>query len=110
MAGDAWLGWALVAGMALVAFFTRAIFVLPGSHLRLPPTAERVLRYAPAAALMAIILPDLALTHGEWAISLANPRLVGGAVAFAIAVATRSILLTILGGMLGMTVVRLLAG
>ena len=49
MAAESWLIWALIAGMALIAFLTRAVFILPGSHLRLPPTAERVLRYAPAA-------------------------------------------------------------
>jgi len=110
VAGEAWLGWTLIAGMALVAFFTRAIFILPGSHLRLPPTAERVLRYAPAAAIMAIIVPELALAHRAWAISIENPRLIGGLVAFALATGTRSILLTILGGMAALTVIRLLAG
>ena len=110
MAGEAWFGWVLVIGMAGLAFLTRAIFILPGSHLRLPPTAERVLRYAPAAALMAIIVPDLAMSNGVLAISIDNARLIGGLAAFAIAVATRSILLTIIGGMLALTLVRLLAG
>ena len=110
MAAESWFVWALIAGMALIAFFTRAVFVLPGRHLRLPPTAERVLRYAPAAALMAIIVPDIALAHGAFAISIENPRFVGGLVAFALAVSTRSILATIAGGMLALTLVRLLAG
>jgi branched-subunit amino acid transport protein len=107
---ETWFGWALVIGMAALAFLTRAVFILPGSHLRLPPTAERVLRYAPAAALMAIIVPNLALAHGALSISIDNPRLIGGLAAFAIAVATRSILLTIAGGMLALTLVRVLAG
>jgi branched-subunit amino acid transport protein len=105
-----WFGWTLVGGMALLAFFTRALFILPGGRLRLPPTAERVLRYAPAAALMAIIVPDLALAQGAWAISIDNPRLVAGLAAFAIAATTRSILLTIVGGMLMLTALRLLSG
>jgi len=104
-----WFGWTLVGGMAALVFFTRALFILPGSHLRLPPTAERVLRYAPAAALMAIIVPDLALAQGAWAISIDNPRPIGGLVAFALAAATRSMLLTIVGGMLALTLVRLVA-
>ena len=107
MAAEAWFGWALVAGMALGTFFTRSIFILPGSRLRLPATAERILRYAPAAALMAIIVPDLAMAHGAFAISIDNPRLIGGLAAIAIAAATRSILLTIVGGMLALTLVRL---
>jgi branched-subunit amino acid transport protein len=106
VASEAWSTWALIVGMALVAFFTRAIFVLPGSRLRLPATAERVLRYAPAAALMAIIVPDLALTHGAVSISIENPRLVAGLVAFALAAATRSILATIVGGMAVLLLIR----
>src|SRR5689334_9567344 len=105
-----WFEWGLIAGMALVAFFTRAVFVLPGSRLRLPATAERVLRYAPAAAIMAIIAPDLAMVQGAVSISLDNPRLVAGLVAFALAAGTRGILPTILGGMLALTAMRLLAG
>jgi branched-subunit amino acid transport protein len=109
VANQAWLGWVLVAGMAVIVFFTRAIFVLPGGRFRLPPTAERVLRYAPAAALMAIVVPDLALTHGVVAISIENSRLLAGLAAFAIAAATRNIMLTIVGGMLALTALRLLA-
>jgi branched-subunit amino acid transport protein len=108
VADEAWFAWALIAGMALGAFFARGIFILPGSRLRLPPTAERIMRYAPAAALMAIIVPDLAMAHGAFAISFTNARLVGGLVAFAIAAATRSILATIVGGMLALTLVRLI--
>ena len=99
MAGETWIAWALIVGMGIVAFFTRAIFVLPGSHLRLPATAERVLRYAPVAALMAIIVPDIALSHGAVSISIENPRLIAGLVAFGLAAGTRSILATIAGGM-----------
>lgn len=109
MTSETWFGWVLVVGMAVIVFFTRALFVLPGGRFRLPPEAERMLRYAPAAALMAIVVPDLVLAHGAIALSVDNPRLVGGLVAFALAVATRSILLTIAGGMLAFTLIRILA-
>jgi branched-subunit amino acid transport protein len=104
--GEAWIAWALILGMGLLAFLTRAIFVLPGSHLRLPATAERVLRYAPAAAIMAIIVHDLAFVHDAVWISVDNPRLVAGLVAFALAAATRSILATIAGGMTVLLLLR----
>ena len=106
MTGQDWYAWALIVGAALVAFFTRAVFILPGSHLRLPATAERVLRYAPAAALMAIVVPDLALTQGALSISIENPKLIAGLVAFAIAAATRNILATIIGGMAVLLLLR----
>ncbi|HZE11946.1 MAG TPA: AzlD domain-containing protein [Burkholderiales bacterium] len=103
---ETWLAWTLIVGMGLVAFLTRAVFILPGSHLKLPATAERVLRYAPAAALMAIVVPDLAMPQGALSISIGNPKLVAGLVAFGLAAATRSILLTIVGGMLVLTLIR----
>jgi branched-subunit amino acid transport protein len=103
---EAWFGWALIVGMGVVAFFTRAVFVLPGSHLRLPATAERVLRYAPAAAIMAIIVPDLAMIQGSLSISIGNPKLIAGVVAFALAAATRNILTTIVGGMAVLLLMR----
>ena len=105
---ESWFGWVLIAGMGIVAFLARAVFVLPAGRLRLPPGAERVLRHAPAAALVAIIVPDLALVQGAWAIAIDNARLIGGLAAFAIAAATRSILLTIAGGMMVLTVARLM--
>ncbi len=108
MAHETAFAWALIAGMALTAFLLRAVFVVPGSRLRLPAGVEQVLRYAPAAALMAIIVPDVAMSQGTLAIAIDNPRFVAGVVAFAVAVATRSIILTILAGMLVLTAVRLL--
>jgi len=104
--GETWFGWTLIVGMGLVAFLTRAIFILPGSHLRLPATAERVLRYAPAAALMAIVVPDLASIHGAVSVSIDNPRLIAGLVAFALAATTRSVLATIAGGMAVLLLLR----
>lgn len=107
---EPWIGWALIAGAALVAFLSRAIFIVPGSHLRLPATAERALRYAPAAALMAIVAPDLALVQGALSISIENPKVIAGLVAFGLAAGTRSILLTLIGGMLALAAARVLAG
>jgi branched-subunit amino acid transport protein len=103
---EPWIGWALIAGAALVAFLSRAIFIVPGSHLRLPATAERALRYAPAAALMAIVAPDLALVQGALSISIENPKLIAGLVAFGLAAGTRSILATIAGGMAVLLLLR----
>ena len=106
MSVDTWVAWALIVGMGLGAFLTRAAFVVPGRHLRLPATAERVLRYAPAAALMAIVAPDLAFVQGALSISIENPKLIAGLAAFGLAAGTRSILATIAGGMAVLLLVR----
>lgn len=91
--------WGLVAGLAVIAFVARAAFILPGSRLSLPPTVERVLRYAPAAALVAIIVPDLFRVDGVVTLAVDHPRVVAGVVAFVVAARTRNILWTIVCGM-----------
>jgi branched-subunit amino acid transport protein len=91
--------WLLIVGLAAIAFVSRAIFIVPGSRLSLSPTMERVLRYAPAAALVAIIVPDLFRVDGAVTFSIDNPRVVAGTVAFIVAATTRNILLTIVTGM-----------
>lgn len=106
---EAWFEWALITGTALIAFFTRSVFILPGRRWRLPAIAERALRYAPAAAITAIIVPDLALAQGALAISIENTRLIAGLVAFVLAAATRNIVLTIAGGMMALALTRQLA-
>lgn len=94
--------WMLIAGLAAIAFVSRALFVVPGSRLSLPPTVERVLRYAPAAALVAIIVPDLFRLGGVVTLSLDNPRVMAGVVAVVVAARTRNILLTIASGMVAL--------
>jgi branched-subunit amino acid transport protein len=94
--------WMLIVGLAAIAFLSRAIFVVPGSRLSLPPTVERVLRFAPAAALVAIIVPDLFRLEGVVTLSLDNPRVMAGVLAVVVAVRTRNILLTIASGMVAL--------
>ena len=99
MHAEAWFPWALIAGLSAIAFLSRALFTLPDRELKLPPALESVLRYAPAAALTAIIVPDFARLDGVLTLSLANPRLLAGVVALVVAAWTRNILVTIASGM-----------
>jgi branched-subunit amino acid transport protein len=98
--------WVLILGLAAISFATRAVFTFPERRLRLSPALGRVLRFAPAAALLAIVMPDLARVNGLLDLSLANPRLVAGLAAFVIAAFTRSIVFTIAGGMAVLTLWR----
>ena len=45
--------------LALCSVLTRAGFMLFGDYIPLPDGVRRALRYAPAAALTAIVVPDL---------------------------------------------------
>lgn len=100
--------WLLIVGLAAVSFATRAAFILPGGRFRLGPTVERVLRFAPAAALSAIILPDITRTTDFATMTLDLPRLVAGGAAVVVAATTRNILLTIVVGVAILAVGRML--
>lgn len=97
--GYGWTVWLVIAGMALVTYFNRAAFLLLPPGARLPAPVQRALRFAPASALSAIVLPDL-LTHGgHLDVTFDNLRLYAGAAGFAVALATRSTLFGILAGL-----------
>ena len=88
-----------IAGLAFATVATRSALLLFGSTLQLPPALEAALRFAPACALAAIIVPDLLLQDGAPAWTLDNHRLFAGVAGAAIFVAFRNTFGTILGGM-----------
>jgi branched-subunit amino acid transport protein len=103
-----WYVWAAIALMTLSTLITRSGFFLFGHAVKLPPRLKHALGYAPAAAMAAIVIPDLVVAaEGAVDLSLANPKLlagIGGAIFFA---ATRHLLGTIVAGMALFTVLRL---
>jgi len=105
---ELWI-WITILGMVGVTLATRAGFLLLPERVRLPSSIQRALRYAPACALTAIILPDLALgTSG--AIDPTNPRLIAAAIAVVVFLWTRDMVATIVAGVLAFNALRLLAG
>jgi branched-subunit amino acid transport protein len=100
--------WITVALLALATALARCSFFLFGGADRLPPKVQHALRYAPAVAMGAILLPDLVLAGGTADISPWNPRLVAAAGATIFFLATRHLLGTIIAGMLLYTALRLM--
>lgn len=98
--------WVVILALALATVVTRSSFFLL-SAIRLPPRLMQGLRYAPAAALAAIVVPDLVLSGGDLNLSPANPRLLAGVAATVFFLATRHLLGTIVFGMLAFTLLRL---
>ena len=97
--------WLTIIGLMVVTFITRGFFLLFGHRAELPDSLVSALRYAPAAALIAIIAPDVFLVRNE-VFEIGNPSLWGGLTALGAFLLTRSIVLTIVIGMLVFTGVR----
>ena len=92
----------------LCSVITRAGYLLFGDHLPLPDGVRRALRYAPVAALVAIIVPDLLPWSGAAGLAL-DMRLPAAIIATVVMVRTRSAILTIVAGMLALWTLRWLA-
>jgi len=100
--------WLTIIALACATALTRSSFWVVGEHISIPPRIQGMLRYAPACALAAIIGPDLLLdAQGAVQISLHNYKLIAGAAAIAYYLFRRSMLETILFGMLCFTALRL---
>ena len=99
----------VIAGLTLVTVITRSLFLLLGDRVPLPQRVRHGLRYAPACALAALILPQLVLTQQEGiSLSLLNPRLDAGLVAIAVMLLTRSMLGAMGAGMAAFVLLRAL--
>lgn len=100
--------WLTILLLAVSTVVTRGCsFSLFGNGMKLPPKVQHALRYAPAAALAAIVAPDLILSGGAVSLSWMNPKLMAGVGAALFFVATRHLLGTIVAGMALFTLLRL---
>ena len=91
--------WLTIAGVAAVTFALRISFIALLGRIEIPPFLESALRYVPAAVLTAVVIPLLLYADGSLELSLGNERLVAGVIAAVICWWTRSVPLTLVGGM-----------
>ncbi len=96
---DAWTI-ATIVGMTVVTVLTRALFFLPREPWRLPRWLEAGFRYAPIAALAAVVVPEIAMSGGHVIETWRDARIFAAAVATVWFLARRGLLGTIVVGML----------
>ena len=99
--------WLTIVGLTAVTIVTRNLFLALGHRVVLPQRVQHALRYAPACALVALIVPEVALQSGTLALQFTNAKLVAAVVAAAVQVLTRRAVLAILLGMAAYTLIRL---
>jgi branched-subunit amino acid transport protein len=108
MTYDAATLWFTFIAIGLATTLPRASFIVLGSRVSLPSLIERALRYAPAAALAAVVAPDVFVTGAsiEWL----NPRVGAAVVVVIVATRWKNPWLPFIAGMAAMWGLRLLAG
>jgi branched-subunit amino acid transport protein len=96
-----------IVGLTALSLLTRGFFLLPRRDLPMPGWLREGLRYAPLAALMAVLAPDILMTQGELIHTWRDPRLFGAVAAAAWYYLRRDMLGTIVAGTAVMLALRL---
>ena len=89
-----------IGGLALITVLTRAFFMIPRREIPMPGWLRRGLKYAPLAALTAVIAPEVFITQGVLLTTWQDARLPAVLCASAYYFYRRGILGTIVVGML----------
>ena len=99
----------LIVGMGLVTLGTRGFFMFWGDRVQMPEIILRSIRYAPLAAIVAILAPEILMPVGATQISQFNwalPQIWAGLAAFVVFSWLRTMLPTLIIGMLVYSVLR----
>ena len=91
--------WLTIVVPGSVTLALRLSFIAHLGRIEMPCLLGRALRFVPAAALTALVIPSLFYEDDALQVSLGNERLLAGLVAALIAWRTRSVLFTLSAGM-----------
>ena len=93
--------WSVIAilGLAVITLVTRAFFMIPKKEVPIPQWLKRGLKYAPLAALAAVIAPESVMSKGALITTWADARLPAAALAVLYFFYRRDIMGTIALGM-----------
>jgi branched-subunit amino acid transport protein len=98
----------IIIGMGLITYAIRLVMIVGSGKLVLNPRLQRALRFAPAAVLSAIILPEMFQPGGTLDVSLGNERLLAGVMAIGVAWLTQNMIWTVVAGMVSLWVLQAL--
>ena len=96
-----------IAGLAAITVFTRGFFFLSRREIPIPDWLIQGLRYAPLAALAAVVVPEIVMTQGQLIHTWQDARLFAAAAGALWFWKRRGILGTILVGMAVLLPLRL---
>jgi branched chain amino acid efflux pump len=105
-----WMTIAAIAGLTVVSVVTRGFFMIPDREVPIPAWLREALRYAPLAALVAVLLPEIAMTGDHLIATWKDARIYATATGILVFCTTRSLLGTILAGTATLLALRLTLG
>ncbi|MDP3085658.1 MAG: AzlD domain-containing protein [Rubrivivax sp.] len=104
---NSWEAALTIVGLALITVLTRGFFVLPRREIPMPAWLRQGLRYAPLAALTAVIVPEVVMHQGELITTVKDARIYAAAAAAGYFFWRRGILGTIVTGTAALLALRL---
>ena len=106
-------GWEAVltiVGLTVITVVTRGFFMATDRELPMPGWLKRGLRYAPLAALAAVVVPEIVMSQDHLIATWRDARLFAVAAATAWFFWRRTLLGTIVTGMVVLVPLRMLLG
>lgn len=99
----------IILGAALVTFIPRVLPLMLLSQMELPKWLIRWLKNVPVAVMAALLAQELLLSGGHFSLTDNYLKLLAAIPAFIVAFLTKSLLGTVLAGVLFMMVLRFVA-
>jgi branched-subunit amino acid transport protein len=101
-----WQAFLAILGLAVVTVATRGFFLFPERELQMPAWLKQGLRYAPLAALAAVVAPEVVMQQDHLLTTIKDARLYAVLAATLYFFWRRDILGTILSGTAVMVALR----
>lgn len=99
-----------IVGLGAITVITRSFFLFPDKEVPIPAWLREGLRYAPLAAMAAVVVPELLITQGELIHTWRDARLFGALAGALYFWWRRGMLGTIVVGTAVMLVLRFVLG
>ncbi|ACT01600.1 AzlD domain-containing protein [Paenibacillus sp. JDR-2] len=99
---------AVIIGASIVTFLPRVLPLVVLSRLQIPDLAMRWLSYIPVAVMAALLGNELLMTDGRLTALKDNIELIAALPTFLVAIFTRSLLGTIITGVVTVMLLRLI--
>ncbi|HZG81322.1 MAG TPA: AzlD domain-containing protein [Brevibacillus sp.] len=96
----------IILGAALVTFVPRVLPLMLLSRIALPEWGVRWLNHVPIAVMAALIGQEIFLQDGKWSPLASNIELLAAIPTFLVAIKTRSLLGTVVVGIVTVMVLR----